>query len=197
MREQEVFVLADNALNFVVAQIRDGQWDMTMPADFPPSSTEPVTLRTIVEQHAYEDAWVPNMLAGRTMDEVGREAFKGDLLGEHPKAGFTTLVEQAVAAVQALDDADLERVVHCSFGDFSARDFLLQSNAFRGLRAREIALATGVDATLPDELVRGLWEELEPVADEWRQWGVFPARIDVPVDAPLIDRLLGLVGRPV
>ncbi len=195
MRDQDVFVLADTALSSVVSQIGAEQWDMTMPADFPTSSTEPLTLRAVVDQHAYEDAWVPDMLAGRTMDDVGADAYKGDLLGEDRIAAFAAIVATAVASVQAFDDADLENVVHCSFGDFSAHDFLLQCNAFRGLRAREIALVIGVDPTLPDELVQGLWEELEPVADDWRQWGVFPARIEVPADAPLLARLLGLVGR--
>ena len=46
------------------------------------------TLREIIGYHAYDDAWVPDMLAGRTMAEVGADAFKGDLLGDDPKAAF-------------------------------------------------------------------------------------------------------------
>ena len=46
------------------------------------------TLREIIGYHAYDDAWVPDMLAGRTMDEVGQDAFKGDLLGDDPKGSF-------------------------------------------------------------------------------------------------------------
>jgi hypothetical protein len=53
----------------------------------------------------------------------------------------------------------------------------------------------GVDPTLPADLVQGLWDELSPVADEWRQMGAFPPRVAVPDDAPLQDRLLGLTGR--
>ena len=33
------------------------------------------------------------------------------------------------------------------------------------------------------------------VADEWRELGAFQPRADVPGDAPLQDRLLGLTGR--
>jgi hypothetical protein len=63
------------------------------------------------------------------------------------------------------------------------------------LRAHDIAKAVGVDGTLPEELVRGVWEEVSPHAEEWRSYGVYPAAVPVPEDAPLLDRLLGLTGR--
>jgi uncharacterized protein (TIGR03086 family) len=195
MTEPEVFVLADRTLQGVVEQIRDEQWDMTMPKDFATSAApdKRVTLREVVNYHAYEDAWVPDMLAGRTMDEVGQEAYKGDLLGEDPKDRFAAYVDTACAAVQNLDD--LERTVHCSFGDFSARDYLLQTNMFRGLRSYDIARVIGTETRLPGPLVQGLWDELAPIAEEWRAIGIFGPKIDVPEDAPLQDRLLGLTGR--
>jgi uncharacterized protein (TIGR03086 family) len=134
------------------------------------------------------------MLAGRTMDEVGADRFAGDLLGQDPKTAFATIVATACAAVAEV--TDLDQVVHCSFGDFSTREYLWQISSFRGLRAHDIARVVGVDPTLDPELVHGLWDELRPVADEWRQYGVFPPAVPVPDDAPLQDRLLGLTGRP-
>lgn len=194
MTEQDVFVLADRALSGVVARVKDDQWAMVMPASFVTRVTERrPTLREIIDYHAYEDAWVPDMVAGRTMDEVGRDAFKGDLLGDHPRRRFAELAERACAAVEALDDPD--RTVHTSFGDFKAREYLWQANYFRGLRAHDIARVIGVDPNLPDDLVRGLWEELSPHAEEWRAIGVFPPAVAVPEDAPLLDRLLGMTGR--
>lgn len=150
-------------------------------------------MREVLGYHAYDDAWVPDMLAGRTMDEVGRDAYSGDLLGDQPAANFANLVEQACAAALALDD--LARVVHTSFGDFSAQDYLCQVNFFRGLRAHDLSGVLGLGVELPGRLVEGLWEELLPNADQWRAYGVFPAAVAVPDDAPLLDRLLGLAGR--
>jgi uncharacterized protein (TIGR03086 family) len=194
MREQDVFVLADQALNRVVQQISDDQWPMQMPPDFQTSDPgTPVTLREIVNYHAYEDAWVPDMLAGRTMDEAGRDAHKGDLLGDDPKGNFAALVESACAAARSV--TDLGRTVHCSFGDFPAREYLYQANFFRGLRAHDIAKAIGADTRLPAELVDGLWQELEPIAEEWRKIGVFGPLVEVPAGASLQDKLLGLTGR--
>ncbi len=86
-------------------------------------------------------------------------------------------------------------MVHLSFGDFPAREYFWQINSFRGLRAVDIARVIGADTTLPDELVQGLWEEIAPHAEEWRGMGIFPAAVEVPDDAPLQERLLGLTGR--
>ena len=195
MTEPEIFVLADRTLQGVVEQIRDDQWGMVLPAEFSLSSApdKRVTLREAINFHAYEDAWVPDMLAGRTMDEVGRDAYKGDLIGDNPKGRFAAYVDTACAAAEALDD--LGRTVHCSFGDFSARDYLLQTNMFRGLRSYDFAKVLGLETRLPAPLVGGLWEELAPIAEEWRAIGIFGPKIDVPEDAPLQARLLGLTGR--
>lgn len=195
LNEPEIFILADRALLSVVTQIGDEQWGEALPPDFNVRQIDGrrPTLREVISYHAYDEAWVPDMLAGRTMDEVGRTRFDGDLLGDDPKAAFAALVETACVAAGALDD--LDRTVHCSFGDFTAREYLWQVNGFRGLRAHDLAKVIGADTRLPDELVRGLWDEISPHAEEWRAIGVFPPAVPVPEDASLQDRLLGLTGR--
>jgi hypothetical protein len=194
MSEPEVFVLADQALNNVVAQIKDDQWGLKLPEWFQRAkSQEDITLREVINYHAYDDSWVPDMLAGRTMKEVGEDKWKGeDLLGDDPKGNFAAIVDRAVAAAQALDDP--KRTVHTSFGDFTAQEFLWQANSFRGLRANQIARVIGADDTLAPDLVQGLWDELVPHAEEWRKIGIFQAEIPVPDDAPLQERLLGKLG---
>ena len=114
-------------------------------------------------------------------------------MGAEPKLRFAEIVEKACAAATELDD--LDRTVHCSAGDFPARRYFWQTNMFRGLRAHDIANAIGIDFELPDALVKGIWEEISPHAEEWRSIGVFPAAVAVPVNAPLLDRLLALTGR--
>jgi uncharacterized protein (TIGR03086 family) len=195
MEEPEVFVLADRSLARVVAQIGKTQWDTVLPASFATrSSPEPPVLRTLVNYHAYDDAWVPDMLAGHTMDEAGAAKFDGDLLGDDPVASFEKIVDAACAAADAV--TDLDAVAHLSFGDFTVREYFWQISSFRALRAHDIALALGLDADLPPALVQGVWDEVSPHAEEWRTIGVYPAAVPVPEDAPLLDRLLGLTGRP-
>jgi uncharacterized protein (TIGR03086 family) len=194
MAEPDVFELADQALARVVGQIAPHQWEIILPASFSTRARpEQPPLRTLINYHAYDDAWVPDMLAGLTMDEAGSDQFGGDLLGEDPVASFDAIVGRACAAAAAV--TDLDAVAHLSFGDYSVREYFWQINQFRALRAYDIARVVGVDPDLPDELVQGLWDELTPNAEEWRTIGVFPAAVPVPDDAPLLHRLLGLTGR--
>jgi hypothetical protein len=76
------------------------------------------------------------------------------------------------------------------------REYFRQINQVRALGARDIARVSGAAAALPPALVQGIWDEVSPHAEEWRALGVFPAARPVPGDAPLLDRLLALTGRP-
>jgi hypothetical protein len=192
MDERELFVLANRTLGDVVGRVRPEQWEQVLPPEVTGRDV-PSTLAQVVATHAHDDAWVPDVVAGRTMDEVGTTAFDGDLLGtEDPAAAFRAIGERAEAAVAG---ADLDGVAHCSFGDFAVREYLWQVIFFRGIRARDLARALGQDDTLPPALVVGMWDGLSPRAEQWRGYGVFPPPVPVPADAPLQDRLLGLVGR--
>lgn len=85
INETRVFELADRALDRAVAQIRDDQWDIQMPASFATRRDDHVpSLRDVVSYHAYDDAWVPAMLSGAAMAQVGVDAVTGDLLGADP-----------------------------------------------------------------------------------------------------------------
>ncbi len=194
MREQQLFILADETLKSVVDKIKDEQWDMEMPEAFARAEKQQaITLREVINYHAYDDAWIPDMLAGRSMEEAGKNKFDGDLLGENPKESFAAIVEKAVAASNDLDD--LDRTVHFSYGDYPAREALKHITSFRGLRVYDLSKAIGVDTKMPEDLVQGLWDQIYPQIDEWRAMGVFPSAVEVPEDAPLQDRLLGMTGR--
>ena len=88
MKENDVFILAEDALVKVVSQIADDQWQMQMPPEFARKGLKPATLREIINYHAYDDAWVPDILAGKTMEEAGKNKFDGDLLGDDPIVSF-------------------------------------------------------------------------------------------------------------
>lgn len=193
MTIQEMSILTVKTFVSVVQKIKQEQWEMTMPKDFQTSSDTTPTLRTAIDYHAYDDAWIPDMLAGKTMAEAGIDKFKGDILGEDRIATFTNI---AGAAIEAIKKAtDLTQIVHCSFGDYDTRGYLHQVMFFRGIRSYDVAKAIGTDFTMPPELVTGLYSELSPQAEEWRKIGVFGPEVKVAEDASPLEKLLGLTGR--
>lgn len=188
MTEQEIFIVSQNALKSVVDQISADQWDMDAEALAPGKH---MTLRDVINYHSYDDAWVADTLAGKTIDEVG-DKYKGDLLGDDPKANFAKYSDAAREAV--LNVTDLDKMVHLTYGDFSTRDYLKHITCYRGFRTYTLAKFINVDATMPAELVDGLWQEVVPEVDGWRAMGVFGPAIDVDADADKQTKLLGITG---
>ena len=187
---RDVFILAEQALADVIDRIRPDKWEERKPDWFQTGGQGDASLREIVSYHAYDSAWVPDVLAGRTAAEVGdvHEHVKTD-----PDPDYRTYSKAAIAAAKALDD--LDRIVHLSYGDFPAQEYLRHVTSFRGFRAFDIAKWIGGDTQLPSDLVQGMWEQLVPEMEAWRELGVYGPVVPVPDDAPLQDRLLALSGR--
>lgn len=190
MTEQDVFILSEQALADIFDQIQPEQWAERKPEWFQTGRLGDATLREIVNYHAYDTAWVPDVLAGKTIAEVG-DVYQH--LKTTSECDYAALSRLAVDAARNLDDP--ERIVHLSYGDFPAREYLKHITSFRGFRVYDVAKWIGADTTMPPALVQGMWDELEPDMDTWREMGVYPPEVSVPEDAPLQDRLLGRAGR--
>ena len=190
MEETKVFVVANEVLLALIKQIKSAQWDMAVPAEMTWQPDQ--KLRDIVNYHIYDDAWVPDMLAGRTMAEVGDTydflRSTTDSVAEYEKYN-----RRANKAVESF--ADFDRIAHLSYGDFTAREYLTHITLYRGLHTFDIAKLIGAKIQVPDALVQGLWEIVEPQAQVLRDMHVIGAEVPVPKDAPLLDRLLGITGR--
>jgi uncharacterized protein (TIGR03086 family) len=190
MNKLELFLLANQSLQDVVKHVKDEQLDLEIPEDMGWRPNQ--TLRTALNLYAYENRCVQDVLDGRK-DLLTNDEFKEDLLGDDLQGNFAKYHEQAQDAVKNLDDP--QKMVHISYGDFPAEQYLSDITVQRGLGAYDLAKFIGADTKLPDELVKGLWEAIVPIADMLRQYNVFKAEIPVPEDAPLMQRLLGLTGR--
>ena len=190
MAGKDVFILAERALADVVDQIRPEQWSQPKPEWFATGGQGNATLRKIVNYHANDSAWVPDVLAGKTAAEVGDvyEHLKTDT-----DCDYRAYSNAAISAAAALSDP--ERLVHLSYGDYPAGDYLKHTASFRGFRAFDIAKWIGVSTQMPVDLVHAMWDDLVPDMEAWRALGVYGPAVAVPDDAPLQDRLLGLSGR--
>ncbi len=191
MTPQQLFILADKTLEKVIEQIKDDQWDKEVP-DY--ISDKNVTLREIVNYHLYDEIWVPDTLAGLTIEQVGSK-YDGDLLGKDPIKRFKAICAETQMIVNVFNE--LDGTVHLSYGDFPAREYFKHITSFRGFRAYDIAKFIGVDPQLPEELVQGLYDMIVPEADGWRKMGVFGPEVKVADDADMLTKLLGLAGKEV
>lgn len=189
MTIQETFIVAEKALQNVINQITDQQ--MAQPASPSMTRGKEMSLREIINYHAYDDIWVPEVLDGKTVDEVGNK-YDGDLLGDDFKDSYTKITDNTQAVVANF--TDLEKIVHLSYGDFPAFEYLKHVTSFRGFRSYTIAYMLGLDTTMPAELVAGLNEYIVPDVDQWRAMGVFKPEIPAPNGADDQTKLLCITG---
>ena len=115
------------------------------------------------------------------------------LTSEELKSNFARYNQRAIAAVRGLQD--LDRLVHLTYGDFPAREYLQQNVAARAFWSYDIAKLIGADFTLADDFVQALTEEFTPVVESYRQLGLFPPEVKVGSSASPQTKLLALVGR--
>ena len=112
----------------LVAGIGPGQWH-----DGTPCSQWDV--RMLVHHLLYEQRWVPPLLGGLRVEQVG-DRFEGDLMGEDASAWpglLASSIEQAHAAVA--QPGALDRTVHLSFGEASGQEYVVQLTADLAIHA--------------------------------------------------------------
>jgi len=189
MKQTELFLQSDAALRSVIDRIEPEQLSLPAPAEW--SFTPNPTIRDIVAAHARDEAWVPDVLLGRTIEDAGG-TYDGDLLGTDPITAYDRLNDAATAAVH--EDLDPEKVVHLSYGDYPIREYLEHISTYRAFQAWSIARTLGWDYSLPAPLVENLWELIGPQVDGFRAMGVFPPEIQAPAGADRETQLLCRVG---
>ena len=168
-----------------VLLIADDQWAN-------PTPDTQWTVRDLVEHLVGEQLWVPLLLGGATIEEVG-DRFDGDNLGQDPKTSWSLAITAARNAWLAPGATD--RTVHLSFGDTPATEYGWQMITDLAVHAWDLARGIGTDDDLPAELCQAVLEFVGPQADSWRDFGVFAAAVPVPPDADIQTTLLGLLGR--
>src|SRR5690554_3483200 len=185
MKQKELFLQADAALRSVFDRITPDQLSTPAPAEW--TRVENPTVRDIIADHTRDEAWVPDVLAGKTIEEVG-DIYAGDLLGDDPIAAYDRANDRATAAVNA--DLDPDKVVHLSYGDFPLAEYLQHVAIYRAFQAWSVARLLGIEFSLPEPLVDNLWDQVLPEVENWRAMGVFGPPVQVPEDADRETRLL-------
>ena len=149
-------------------------------------------VRTLVNHVVAELLWVPPLLDGKTIAEVG-DRFDGDVLGPDPVETFRSAATAAESASSR--PGAQERTVHLSFGDFPGSEYLGQVVSDVILHSWDLARAVGADDRLDPALITFVDDFLSPQIDAWRSAGAFGPAIDVGPDAGAQDRLLAHTGR--
>ena len=180
-----LYVRATDVFDTRVRAVRPDQWGNATPC------TE-WNVRQLVNHVAVEDLWVPPLLAGKTIADVG-DAYDGDQFGDDPAAGWSRALAGAKQAV--LEPGAADRTVHLSYGDERAGEYLLQLFADHLIHGWDLARAIDGDTELPTDLVDECTKYFARMEETYRKIGAIAARVDVPAGADAQTRLLATFGR--
>jgi hypothetical protein len=187
--EQKLFLASDAALREVIDQLTPAMLELPVPAEW--STDKTTSMSGLLANHAKDEAWVPDVIAGKTMEQVG-DTWTGDLLGDDPIDSYDKLNDLAAAAVsKPIADG---QVAHLSYGDFPVAEFLEHTSYYRGFQAPLIAKVAGIRFAMSDDLVDMLWASVEPNIDQLRAIHVFGPPIEVPDGSNREALLLGMTG---
>jgi len=187
---KNVFIAANEMLTGVVHQIKEDDWDISLPEHARYKDDQ--TIRDIVNICAYENQCVPAMLAGAN-DLKNNFEMTEDILGDNWLDAYTQLANTANKAVE--QQTSLDQTVHMSYGDFPADRYLNDICVQRSAVAYDVAALIGVEAHLPEEAVAGLLPIVEEFAPYLRENGIFPPAIEVDDDASPEQKLMAFMGR--
>jgi len=147
-------------------------------------------VRALINHVTYEDRWTAPLLAGKTIADVG-DAFEGDLLGDDPVGAFAAAGTEAAEASARVESS---KIVHLSFGDVPASEYLHQLAADHLVHGWDLAAATGGDRTFDEELVGAVADWFADREAMYRQSGAIGPRVAASSDEPM-ERLVGAFGR--
>jgi uncharacterized protein (TIGR03086 family) len=168
-----------------VEQVGDDQWSLPTPCS-------EWDVRALVAHVTDEQRWAPYLMGGGRTDEAG-DRFSSDPLGEDPKQAWRDLSAAAADAFGA--EGALERTVHLSYGESSARDYLWQMTVDLAVHAWDLARGIGADEHLDPELVRRIHHETDKDAEALAGSGLFDPPVRVASTSDLQTRMLALFGR--
>ena len=148
-------------------------------------------LRALVDHVVYETLWLPDLVAGKTLAEVG-DRYEGERLGDDPLGAWNAARS---AAVDGISGSSLDVPVHTSAGETTADDYLAEMLFDASIHGWDVARAIGIDHLIPDDVARDLTAWLAPQVEEWIAAGIVAPPIEVGDDVDPPTRLIALTGR--
>jgi uncharacterized protein (TIGR03086 family) len=185
------FLSAQHAFTERVHAITEDQWHLDTP------DTE-WSVADLVGHLIEEHRWAPPLLHGQDLETAGRIVEGSRSLPVDGGVGANLAEEWDEAAIASADafsaDAALDRTVALSRGDTPVRQYIVEMIFDLVVHAWDLGKAIGYSHPLPEDAVEAVYAAAKNYGD-LSSSGMFKPPVDVPDDAPVIDKLVALTGR--
>jgi uncharacterized protein (TIGR03086 family) len=151
-------------------------------------------VRDLLGHMLYELSWVPDLLAGLSIEETGTK-YEDDLVGDDDVALSSNWQLAVDQAERAIEEIDLEETAHLSTGEIPVEDYLVRAATDQLIHSWDLGKAIGVPVHFNPELAKIIYENTKPQRQMLEESGLFAAEVTVDDTADIQTRLLALFGR--
>ena len=162
---KQTFIAANSALTDLVLRVRPDHLALEVPAYA--AFNDGQTLRTSLNLMAYENLCVPLVLAADAGLATNPE-FTGDLLDNDLPGNYERLAAKANASVR--DHADLDQIVHISYGDVPAASYLSDISLNRTMALYDAAGLTRLEPHLSEDAISSIHAIALEKGDSFGRW---------------------------
>lgn len=186
MHAQDIFAKAVQGATSCVKHVQPQQLSNPTPCS-------EWNLRALLNHMVYELLWVPEIVRGKTIQEVG-DKYEGDVLRTDPASAWQHAADAALVAVHT---ADRKRTAHLSYGDVSLTSYIREVGGDLLIHAWDVGQAVQATLLFDEALAQAVYDDLLPRQPELAASGLFAPAIAPADGASAQDKLLNLVGRSV
>jgi uncharacterized protein (TIGR03086 family) len=175
--------------------LTEDQWNLPTPCT-------KWNVKELVHHVVYVQRWVPPLMAGETVAEVG-DRFEGELLGDDPVATWEASIRETIDAITP--EARSRQIQLLAYGTVTGLDLAYDMSMDLHVHTWDLSRAVGADEELDSDATKIIHDWLESVdvdrdlgfsLPRLRLKGFFAPRVmDVPADADTQTRMLAIVGR--
>jgi uncharacterized protein (TIGR03086 family) len=152
------------------------------------------TTRDVIEHMLTELSWLPDILDGQTIGEVG-DRYDADFINDTANDLSVVWQHAADRAEASILDVDMEEVAHLSYGDVSIEQYLEQAASDQLIHAWDVAEAIGMSLSFEIDVIAAVTDYATRYATEMATSDMFGAPLEVNNAASAQTKLLALFGR--
>ena len=139
----------------------------------------------------YELNWIKEVVSGKTLAEVGSKYYQL-VIDEFIVKNWE---KEALRALEAVNRADMNSMVHLSYGDHKADQYIKQVSGELVIHAWDLSIGINKQLLIDQHIVAQLYSLAKPRANMMSASGLFNPVLPTTEDDDLQTKLLAIYGR--
>jgi len=148
-------------------------------------------VQQLLQHMYYELSWIKEVMSGKTIEEVG-DKYDHLVIDESLLKNWD---KEALRALQTVNKADINSMVHLSYGEHKAEQYIQQISGELVIHAWDLSVGINKPLLIDRQIVVQLYDLAKPKSKMMSASGLFSPVLPTTKDDDLQTKLLALYGR--